>query len=302
MRRRRTREIRALPLRAACFCGIFFGAGCGANSAPELPSAPASFEIELSGSRCLGDCPVYSVSVNDRGSVTFYGALCVARPGPYHKTVPAKDARAIYDRLRRTPFARMREHYFGKADGCTSTDAGDAPTSSWRVEADDTTKTVERYYGCEGVPTLEQLDALEPIVQELTGIVDWLEPRTPTCGGAPTFEVKEWTFVLGSGGSAVGTLVVHTNYEFELLDCAGEMVQSGVVLTESLIRNAAGRLIFLGADRSPLELPEGLGVVGSVVIDFPLTGTSQQLLAARGLREDDELTLDVTVAGSCADL
>jgi hypothetical protein len=267
------------------------------RSTARLPEAPTSFRVALTGSACYGDCPTYSATLDAEGQVTFVGKQCVARPGVYRKKVSSEQARAFYDQLKNTAYASLNERYYTKTDGCPQVFT-DAPTSTWRVDADGTSKALAHDKGCEGVSELEAIDALEPVFQASAEIVDWLRPAPFNCGWQPV-AVQAGHYRLSHNGVALGVLTLKSR-SFELAACNGQKLQEGEIGADTL-RFEVGRWVLLGENESRIKLSEALGDVGAILIDVDLRPDALAPTTARGLRESDEIALELKLDAACSD-
>jgi hypothetical protein len=139
---------------------------CACNAEDEVWASPEHFEIGLTTSACFGTCPVYQMSVDERGSLHFYGKAWVEKPGAYDADVSATDVKKLYAEILQAGFLHMQDSYLTEADGCAI--ATDAPTSYFSLRADDKHKRVDYYWGCE-------IDEQEPVFEKLRGLKDRIE-------------------------------------------------------------------------------------------------------------------------------
>ncbi len=109
--------------------GTDAGGDASSDASSWPPAQPSAYRIGASGGQCLGDCPVYSVELDQTGRVRYFGGLCTVRPGSFTKQVPPADARMLYDALAATQFWRLGDRYATEQDGCPMVWA-DASTSS----------------------------------------------------------------------------------------------------------------------------------------------------------------------------
>lgn len=265
-------------------------AGSDASAWP--PVQPRSFRISVAGGPCFGDCPVFSLELDEAGQVSFWGGLCTARPGAYTKQVASADARMLYAALAATQFWSLGDRYVNEQDGCPAVHADDL-TSDWKIEVDGRAKTLTHDLGCEGLAALDQIDALVPLARQLSGVDAWIAPSPVNCGAGHQYKFSlDAAYRLSYGGQVLGVLTLDAQQaHWALHDCAGTRLQGGDIVLEP------SRWILLASDEAPIYLPAGLGNVGSILLERPVEDVI--LPNVRALRAADELTLSVVSASGC---
>jgi len=119
---------------------------------------PGDVVIKLERTACFGDCPVYSVSIDAKGNVTYEGRKFVRVPGRRTDRVPVSTVAALLGTADRIGFFDLRDFYrtVRNADG-SETIVTDLPTTFVTITRAGRTKRVENYYGApEGLKELEQ--------------------------------------------------------------------------------------------------------------------------------------------------
>lgn len=281
----------------------------GVSPEDVLPDAPETFRIELSGSACFGTCPTYTAAIDQDGNVSFFGSLCVHRPGAFAHKIAPEDARAVYDALMSTEYRSLGDRYTEEADGCEL--FTDAPTYSWNVSADGAEKPLVRYAGCEGVDGLEAVDAVMGIFRERSDLPRYLKPSPFECE-VSAHAVFSVDLRLSQAGVPQAVLKVANKNgwsgSFQLEDCSGKLLASGELQTDGA--QDAGNLlsdrwILLGADRMPVALPGPLGDAGGLLVDLKykdrFSSAAPSIVGVRALRQDDDVSFDFAVASSCVD-
>jgi hypothetical protein len=125
----------------------------------ESDPLPPDFQITLERTACFGSCPVYTVSIDARGAVTYDGTKDVRVSGRQTDRIPAARAAALLEAAERLRFFELRDQYrtVRNADG-TETHVTDLPTTFVTIVARGRTKRVEDYYGApDGLRELERL-------------------------------------------------------------------------------------------------------------------------------------------------
>lgn len=137
---------------------------------------PKTFLITLERDLAFTLSPPSLVEVNQDGQVRYRAGG--AEPEVLTTSIPAAEARELYDALRNAGYWTLADRYVEEGESCPLR-ATDFRTSRWRVVADDM-KNVERYEGClqalDGpmdffvpIPELVALDELVPRLQRLIG-------------------------------------------------------------------------------------------------------------------------------------
>jgi hypothetical protein len=117
------------------------------------------FSVAVQRSACYGICPIFSMSVDERGHVAYRGTSYVARPGYYEVEVPPDSVRQLFLDIIDAGYLQLGRRYETEADGCTEV-ATDSPTSTFTLTAGEHRKEVRMYWGCkiDLSTTLQQLD------------------------------------------------------------------------------------------------------------------------------------------------
>jgi len=133
---------------------------------------PEDLELGFERTPCFGTCPVYAISVDATGLVTYEGRAHVAVEG--RQTLQLD--RVTLDALV-TAYAAARLADRPENETRCRLEATDMPTLIFTVRANGRTKRVSRYRGCIGAPDTETLDGLGALGDELTGTGRWVRAR-----------------------------------------------------------------------------------------------------------------------------
>jgi hypothetical protein len=111
-------------------------------------AVPADASISLQRTSCFGSCPVYSVRIDARGTVTYDGEQCVRVIGRRTARVDRAVVAGLLARAEHIRFFEMRDAYrvLTNPDG-TETVVTDLPTQIVTVTANGRSKRVEGYLG-----------------------------------------------------------------------------------------------------------------------------------------------------------
>ncbi|HEY6876556.1 MAG TPA: DUF6438 domain-containing protein [Polyangiales bacterium] len=265
--------------------------GGGADAGVIPPERPAQLKLQFASGSCLGDCPVFTVSIDQTGRVEYQGGLCTARPGVFTKQIPPTGVYNLYARLWQAGYWKLRDHYQNTQDGCHA-DVADVASHGLSVSADGTDKSLSYSESCTGVPSLDAVTRLAPKVQEVAQVSAWISSDSSrgelfNCGAGYEFPLElKGTYRLALGDRVIGLLTLAgSRADWRLTDCSGQPIGMGNPVMEPR------RWILLG----PITLPSDAGSLGSIV----LSPADDAGIRARGMRADDELVLTATPGTSC---
>jgi Domain of unknown function (DUF6438)/Ankyrin repeats (3 copies) len=167
-----------------------------ATSFPASPNAaqaiPDDFVIKLERTSCYGPCPIYMVSIDGNGKVTYEGRKFVRVEGRQSDNIPAGRVAALVSTVNRIRFFELNDEYrfIRNADG-TTTSVTDLPTTFVTVTQGGRTKRIEDYVGAP-----EPLHQLEKEIDEAARTKRWISLDDPTLrqmvrdGQAPSAEER----------------------------------------------------------------------------------------------------------------
>jgi hypothetical protein len=137
---------------------------------------PDDFVITLERTSCFGPCPIYSVTIDSKGNVTFDGEKYVRVQGRATARVAAARAAALLETAERIGFFSLRERYrtIRNPDG-SETMATDLPTQYVTVISGGRMKRIEDYLGAP-----DGLKALEREIDEVARTKRWIRIDEPT--------------------------------------------------------------------------------------------------------------------------
>jgi hypothetical protein len=121
-------------------------------------AVPDDFVITLERTSCFGECPVYSVTIDARGNITYDGTKFVRVQGRQTDRIPAARVAGLLAAAERIDFFGLRDQYrtIRNPDG-TETHVTDLPTAFVTITRAGRTKRVENYIGApQGLRELEQ--------------------------------------------------------------------------------------------------------------------------------------------------
>jgi hypothetical protein len=132
------------PVRLAFALAI----GLAGPAVAQEPDVPPDAAISLRRTQCLGSCPVYTVTIDARGTVTYEGELFVRVVGRRTAQIDTSIVAGLLVRAERIGFFQMRDAYrvIENPDG-TVTVITDLPTRIVTITVNGRTKKVEDYVG-----------------------------------------------------------------------------------------------------------------------------------------------------------
>jgi hypothetical protein len=141
-----------------------------AGRAPQEPRVAADAMIRLQRTPCLGTCPVYVVTIEADGTVTYEGEQFVRVVGRRQSHIEPAAVTALLARAERIRFDEMRDAYrvIDNGDGSVTT-VTDLPTTIVTVRVHGRTKRVEDY-----VAAPDALGEFERAIDETAGSQRWI--------------------------------------------------------------------------------------------------------------------------------
>jgi hypothetical protein len=124
---------------------------CAACRPSGGPVPAGTYSISLERGSCMGECPVYSVTVASDGSVRYEGSQGVAVPGEATASIPADSAAALLQAFEALAFDSLPDRYQPDDAGC-SPYVADLPMLVFTVRQGDRAKRVEYDPGCAAAP------------------------------------------------------------------------------------------------------------------------------------------------------
>jgi Domain of unknown function (DUF6438) len=161
-------------LRCAAAAVIAIGvSGTSSESQGQPDSVPEDLVIKLERTRCFGACPVYTVSIDAKGDVTYEGIRFVQVQGRVTDRIPVARVAALLATADRIGFFELNDRYRTKKnpDG-SETIVTDLPTTFVTITSGGRTKRIEDYYG-----SPDSLKELERQIDDAAGTKRWIKPE-----------------------------------------------------------------------------------------------------------------------------
>jgi len=156
---------------------LLVAVGLATTPAPTAAQdVPNDFVIKLERTSCFGECPVYSVSIDAVGNVTYEGTKFVRVEGRQTDRIQVSRVAALLATAERIGFFDLRDQYrtIRNPDG-TETIVTDLPTAFVTITGGGQSKRVEDYIGAP-----QALKQLEQLIDDTAGTKRWirLDPQT----------------------------------------------------------------------------------------------------------------------------
>lgn len=162
--------MRRMGAPAAAVLGILLACRPPAPARQAVPAVDAG-RINLERGPCFGACPVYTVTLDRSGAVTFEGRRFVADTGMFTDSVPAARADSLFRELDAAGWFGLSDRYAMGEPAC-GLFATDLPRVVTEVEMDGKSKRIEHDHGCSGAPA--SLSALEKRIDDVAGVRRWI--------------------------------------------------------------------------------------------------------------------------------
>ncbi|HEX7409252.1 MAG TPA: DUF6438 domain-containing protein [Candidatus Binatia bacterium] len=170
-----------------CVTGSFLAVlslACGSDHDSKQPSGtvPSDLRVTLERQMCFGECPVYTVSVDSSGLVSFEGIRFVETTGRATAAVSDEQLVALVNAFQESDFLSLQDCYllalFGGGDRCGEDTCSnwywDAATVITSFHANGVLKEVVHYHGCEVTEQQQRLDQLETAIDETLDTCRWI--------------------------------------------------------------------------------------------------------------------------------
>ncbi len=154
---------------------------------------PADFSVTLSRTRCFGTCPVYSVTIDARGKVSYEGSLFVRVEGKQTATIPISRVAELANAVDRIGFFKLDSKYEALAE--------DFPTTYVTVTKNSRRKQIKDYAA--GPPALT---GFEQLIDTVANTRKWVRIDGPTLqgmfdSGRPPSVTEQSDFLLHAMGN-----------------------------------------------------------------------------------------------------
>lgn len=142
----------------------------------QTAALPDDLVVTLERTSCFGECPVYTVRIDAKGTVTYDGTSFVRVLGRQMDRIPLSRVAALLETAERIGFFELRDRYrtIRNPDG-TETMVTDLPTAFVTITREGRSKRVEDYIGAP-----DSLKELEQQIDDTARTTRWIRLDVPT--------------------------------------------------------------------------------------------------------------------------
>src|ERR1041385_488492 len=146
------------------------------NNQPGSNNQPESNDdsITLSRTACFGTCPIYTVTINSAGTVTFDGERFVKNVGLAQGRIDKSAFRDLVREFERIDYFSLPNNFSPGTKVCPKT-ITDMPSANTSIRLNGKTKGVAHYRGCGDSGVLAKLTALENKIDEVAETQKWIK-------------------------------------------------------------------------------------------------------------------------------
>jgi len=132
-----------------------------------LAAVPSDFLLELRRGPCYGSCPIYHVTIDAHGTITFFGERFTSVVGQRKRAMTIGDVQKLVRAARAIDFFTLANYTY---DSKTCHEYWtDHPTAGITIRMNGHTKTVDHNLGCKGFEQEKALLAFEREIDDIAG-------------------------------------------------------------------------------------------------------------------------------------
>jgi hypothetical protein len=239
-----TREGKAVPAVFVDYVQVLPRERPATRSAPMPAADPATAQVTMARSACYGTCPVYQVTLEGSGRVTWQGQSHVAIPGAVTYQIPPQDVAGLVALFGQASFFSLDDSYRAQIT--------DGPTTTLTLSLGGKTKSVKDYIGyAVGMPM--SVEQLEKAIDKTAMTQLWIKGTPETI---PALKRAGWRFEspAAAGMLACGIQRMPERLIADLLAAgvgpngACDGISSLALAAEASRRDTVKALIIAGAD------------------------------------------------------
>ena len=130
--------------------------------------------ITLERTACFGTCPIYAVTINSDGAVTFNGERFVKTVGIAQDRIDKAAFRELVREFEKIDYFSLPDDFTPGSKVCPNM-VTDMPSADTSIRLNGKTKSVAHYQGCGKSAVLDNLTALENKIDEVAGTAKWIK-------------------------------------------------------------------------------------------------------------------------------
>lgn len=117
------------------------------NVTPTHPQEKTELSLKMERSGCYGQCPIYDLTVERNGKVTFEGKSYTEIKGKVEDKLTEDQLKRLIAEIEKANFFSLDNAYSYDSKNCPST-ATDMPGVKLNIKLTDKEKTIDHYLGC----------------------------------------------------------------------------------------------------------------------------------------------------------
>ena len=129
--------------------------------------------ITLERTACFGTCPIYTVTINSDGTVSFQGRR-FTRVEAATGRISRKTFRRLVREFERVNYFSLPDDFTPGTKNCAGM-VTDMPSAITSIRLKGKSKTVSHYHGCGNSGVLPKLTALEDKIDQIAGTQKWIK-------------------------------------------------------------------------------------------------------------------------------
>ncbi|XSG77645.1 DUF6438 domain-containing protein [Herpetosiphon llansteffanensis] len=139
-----------------------------------IQQVPADLRISLERTACFGECPIYHVTIDATGKVTYQGKDFVKTVGQAEASISNEQLLTLINAFVASNYWNYKVSYEFAGPECNGM-MSDMPDANTSITMNGTTKSVRHYYGCEGFAGEAELKALEALIDTTVNVKQWTD-------------------------------------------------------------------------------------------------------------------------------
>jgi len=130
--------------------------------------------ITLERTACFGTCPMYKLTIDSDGTVTFVGERFTKTIGEATGKISPNDFRQFVSEFEKINYFSLPDSFLPGTPVCPER-VTDMPSANTSIRLKGKTKSVSHYHGCGDSGVLPKLTALENKIDEVAGTQKWIK-------------------------------------------------------------------------------------------------------------------------------
>lgn len=138
------------------------------------PPDKFTIEYERIFGECYGLCPVYKVTINEKGEVVFEGKENVRKRGGHKSKISEEELNKLINKFEEVKFFRLFDKYV-MSENCSKQILSDGDYARISFDNGKVSKSILRYSGCYGPGVFDDLKSLEDLIDQVANTKQWID-------------------------------------------------------------------------------------------------------------------------------